>query len=112
MIYLASPYSHPDPDVRHCRFRAVCKAAAVLIGQGNHVFSPIAHSHPISQFMEGEDSWDRWRAFDFRMIEQSEALFYLTIDGWKESVGVREEMIFATSLELPVEPYEPPEAAA
>jgi hypothetical protein len=31
MIYLASPYSHPDPLVRKARFDAACRATADLI---------------------------------------------------------------------------------
>jgi len=31
MIYLASPYSSPDPAVREARFRAACKATAASI---------------------------------------------------------------------------------
>lgn len=30
MIYLASPYSHPDPEVRAARFAAACRGAAGL----------------------------------------------------------------------------------
>ena len=49
MIYLASPYTHHDPEVRLERYRAVCRAAAGLIRQGRVVFSPIAHSHAITE---------------------------------------------------------------
>jgi hypothetical protein len=31
MIYLASPYSHPDPLVREQRFRDACRATASLL---------------------------------------------------------------------------------
>ncbi|GIW55540.1 MAG: hypothetical protein KatS3mg082_1944 [Nitrospiraceae bacterium] len=34
MIYLASPYSHPDPAVREERFHAACRAAAALLLAG------------------------------------------------------------------------------
>ncbi len=35
MIYLASPDSHPDPDVREQRFQAACAAAAALMRAGH-----------------------------------------------------------------------------
>ncbi len=35
MIYLASPYSHPDPAVREQRFRAAGDTAAALIRAGH-----------------------------------------------------------------------------
>ena len=47
IIYLAAPYSHPDPGVRERRFRAINRAAAALIAEGRIVFSPISMSHPI-----------------------------------------------------------------
>jgi hypothetical protein len=44
MIYLASPYSHPDRAVREERFRGACRATAALLRSGHAVFSPIAHA--------------------------------------------------------------------
>jgi hypothetical protein len=50
MIYLASPYSHPDPAVREARFREACRAAAKLMRLGQPAFSPIVHGHPIAVY--------------------------------------------------------------
>jgi len=50
LIYLASPFSHPDPAVREQRFEAACRAAADLIRQGKSIFSPIAHSYGICRY--------------------------------------------------------------
>jgi hypothetical protein len=47
VIYLASPYSHPNPAVREQRFQAACQAAAALLRSGQAVFAPIVHSHPL-----------------------------------------------------------------
>jgi hypothetical protein len=41
VIYLVSPYSHPDPLVREERFQAACEATADLIRSGAIVYSPI-----------------------------------------------------------------------
>jgi hypothetical protein len=38
MIYLATPYSHPDSRIRAARFEAVNRYAAELMGEGAHVF--------------------------------------------------------------------------
>lgn len=45
-VYLATPYSHPDPKVREARFQAVNAVAAQLMRDGHHVYSPISHAHP------------------------------------------------------------------
>ena len=75
LIYLASPYSHPDPAVRKQRFEDVCRCAAKLILQGQVVFCPIAHSHPIELLMEdarfSEDiGWDFWSKQDIPFMER------------------------------------------
>ena len=43
LIYLAAPYSHPDPWVRQDRAGRITEAAARLIADGWAVFSPISH---------------------------------------------------------------------
>jgi hypothetical protein len=47
MIYVISPYSHPDLAVRQRRFDAACRAAAALARDGHLVISPIVHGHPL-----------------------------------------------------------------
>jgi hypothetical protein len=67
MIYLASPYSHPDAFVRERRFQAACEAAARLMQDGHHVFSPIAHSLTIAVHGVPTD-WTYWKTFDSHML--------------------------------------------
>jgi hypothetical protein len=69
MIYLASPYSHPDAEVRERRFDAACRAAAALICQGKTIFSPIAHSHAICRYGVPLD-WRFWQRHDRRYLGQ------------------------------------------
>jgi hypothetical protein len=47
--YLACPYSHQDSWRRIARFRAANKAAAELLLAGVNVYSPISHSHPLTE---------------------------------------------------------------
>lgn len=106
-IYLASPYSHPSPCVRINRWNAVCRAAGELMNAGTIVFSPIAHSHPISVQCDLPLGWDFWSAFDRAYIEWCDALMVLQLPGWKESVGVRAEIEIARDVGKPVEFMEP-----
>ena len=91
MIYLASPYSHPDAAVRHARFLAVCETAATMMRAGLLVFSPIAHSHPIAEFGLPK-GWDFWEEYDMAFIEMCYECAVLCIDGWEESKGVQAEV--------------------
>lgn len=101
MTYLASAYSHPDAAVRTTRYRAACWAAATMMRAGLLVFSPIAHSHPLTEYgLPG--GWEFWRAFDERMINSCDEVRVLMLDGWQESRGISEEVKIAHRLGKPV----------
>jgi nucleoside 2-deoxyribosyltransferase len=100
MIYLACPYSHPDPAVRQERFRHACRAAAEMIRAGKVVFSPVTHSHPLVEHGLPTD-WAFWERFDRFYLERCDEVV-LTLDGWEVSVGVRSEVAIAQGLGKPV----------
>jgi hypothetical protein len=106
MIYLASPYSHPDPAVRQKRFEAACRAAAALLRAGIAVFSPIAHSHPIAQFGV-PTTWDFWQRVDRQYLRHCRALLVLRLSGWETSVGVQAEIELARLWGIPVIEVDP-----
>jgi nucleoside 2-deoxyribosyltransferase len=101
MIYLASPYSHKDPEIREQRFQSVCKHAARLMRQGHTVLSPIAHSHPIAQYDLPKD-WNFWKNQDEEMMKACDVVYVLMIDGWQESIGVTAEIQWAKENNIPV----------
>jgi hypothetical protein len=106
VIYLASPYSHPDPLFREARFQAACHATAQLIRAGHSVFSPIVHGHPLARFGLPTD-WAFWQRFDEEHVKRCDALLVLQIEGWRESEGVQAEIALATSLGMQVGHLEP-----
>lgn len=91
MIYLASPYSHADENIRRERFDAACKVAAHLMEAGHVVFSPIAHSHPIEQHMGEIHDTAWWMRQDLAFMEGCERMVILALPGWEMSKGVRME---------------------
>jgi len=97
MIYLASPYSHPDPLVREARFDAACRATADLVHAGQVVFSPIVHGHPLVRFGLPTD-WAFWQRFDEEHLRRCDEVVVLQVDGWRESDGVRAEIELAAAL--------------
>ena len=110
LVYLATPYSHPNPDVREERFRAVNKAAADLMRSGLHIYSPISHTHPIAMAGDLPLGWDYWQAYDRAILSACCKLIVLKLDGWKDSKGVAGEIAIAHELGLDVE-YHSPNAA-
>lgn len=101
MIYLASPYSHPNPAVREQRFRAVCRAAVAMIKMGHAVFSPIAHSHALVEHGLPID-WSFWEQHDRHHLTHCDEVVVLMLDGWEASVGVRGEVRIAKEMNKPV----------
>lgn len=103
-VYLASPYSHPEAFVREQRFHDACKKAAQYLSKGVAVFSPIAHSHPIADYMAEADrmSFNLWMKADLPLLKNADELHILCIDGWRSSRGVTREVQFAEQLGIPV----------
>ena len=95
MIYLASPYSHDDSNVRHHRYLDAKRATEILLNAGYFVYSPIVHS----RFLEVESYGSReWIAHGREMIGICASVFVLMIDGWKRSIGVQTEIKHAIKL--------------
>ena len=92
LIYLASPYSSPDPDVRERRFHAACDATVYLIKNGFCVFSPIVHSHPLAWSGLPWGDHDLWRDQDAPFLAACQRMIVLMLPGWQESEGVQDEI--------------------
>ena len=103
LIYLAVPYSHDDPQVRHERFRAANRAAGQLMQQGHKVFSPISHTHPIAIECDLPKGWDYWESFDRAYMNHCYKIVVLCVEGWENSKGIRAELQIAYELGLEVE---------
>ena len=111
MIYLASPYSHPDPLVRHARFEAACQAAAGLIRAGRPVFAPIIQGHELVRYGVPSD-WSFWSPLARDYIARCDDVVVLQLEGWRESQGVQAEMALASALGKRVDYLEPAEEAS
>ena len=101
MIYLASPYSHAQREVRERRFEMACRATAQLIHSGQPAFSPIVHSHPLVRFGLPTD-WEFWQRCDRALMSCCREIVVLQHDGWRESRGVQAEIDLAIDMDLPV----------
>jgi hypothetical protein len=103
LVYLATPYSHPDPAVREARFRAANRYAADLVRQGVHVLSPVSHAHHVAKDGGLSAGWDVWGPQSYALLAACARVVVLCQDGWQESVGVAAELRWAAELGLPVE---------
>ena len=102
MIYLASPYSSPDPLIVRTRFLLAEQVTAILMSQGHYVYSPIVHCHEIAVKYAIPTDFAYWSGYNIDMIRRCDALYILTISGWEESKGVTGELAFAQSAGLEI----------
>jgi hypothetical protein len=113
MIYLASPYTIVGGEAltpkalknrRTRRFKAVCKKAAKLMLEGEAVFCPIAHSHPIEVHgMDEIKNGDFWLAQDFAVLAHCDRVLVYRMPGWEKSEGIKREIAFAAERNIPVD---------
>jgi len=112
IIYLGLPYTF-NP---YLSFEIANRVAAKLMQKGYVVFSPISHSHPISDHMADEMriSQQFWMHQDLPILGKCDEfhLIYIGKNGQKlinESKGCQAEIKKATELGLPIKihHYEP-----
>ena len=108
LVYLACPYTHPEPHIQAKRFHIASRAALWFMQKGWIVFSPLSHTIPIEEQSDGPLGWEAfWQKQDFAMLKRCDRLFVLKIEGWKESVGVRDEIKWAEQLSMPISYIDP-----
>lgn len=101
-IYLAAPYSHPDPEIRERRTLLADHVAAKIMQRGYVVFSPLSHSHRIAHHLGNHLSQDFWLAQDLEMLKPCDEMWILTLPGHKESEGIQIEAAWARHWRKPV----------
>ena len=102
LLYLASPYSHPDPATQYYRYRRVCRATAKLIKAGVPVFSPLCNSVPAVELGGLETDHNGFLAIDLPILHRCDEVLVLALDGWTTSLGVRRELFEALTLRKPI----------
>ena len=95
MIYLASPYTHKDPQVQQQRYELAMEAVAEFLRQGEFVYSPIVHCHEMAKRHSLPTDYQFWWNYNVDFMDSAQSIYVLCIDGWKESAGVRKEIEFA-----------------
>jgi len=102
LIYVASPYNHPDDDYRYLNYLRVSKYVAKLIAEGNVAISPIAYGHPLLSLQEMPHDFDFWSNFCLTILKKCDEMHILVLDGWDRSRGVLTEMEFAEKNFIPI----------
>jgi hypothetical protein len=106
LIYLSSPYSHEDIQVKHLRYRAALLTVAHYLHEGRYLYSPILHNHPVACYRDLATAQE-WLEYDYVIMDRCDRVWVLEIEGWNLSSGVRAEMYRAESLRKPVSFIDP-----
>lgn len=102
MIYLASPYSHHDPEIVQQRFDLVTQYTAKCLKAGYIIYSPIVHCHHLAQVTNLPTSFEFWSRYNLGVLSQCRALWILELEGWQISIGVSVERKFAEQSGIPI----------
>jgi hypothetical protein len=106
IVYLACPYTHSDKKVEEERFQQISKIAADLNKKGIIAFSPITYGHTLLGYAEIPSNWAFWQTFCLSFLEHSKELRVYKMEGWKESMGVQEEIEFAKRKGIKIKHFE------
>lgn len=98
VMYLASPYTHPNKEIMHLRYLATRETTAELLRDGKPVYSPIVHCHSMTVAHGLSPDIEFWEDYDFAMIAALPIFAVLELPGWSSSKGIKAEIAFADSL--------------
>ena len=103
-VYLAIPYT----GIEESSFKQVNEATALILNSGKwvNVFSPISHSHHISEKYDLPGNWEFWEAIDYQFIDWADEVWILIPSEGSElvnnSTGVQAEKRYALRKNIPV----------
>lgn len=106
--FLGSPYTHPDSVVAEERYIAVSRVAGKLMMAGFQFFCPISHGHPMSVY-GGVPKFDHdlWRTFNRPWWDICDELWIVTLRGWEQSEGLKDEYQYFYDQGKPVYKLDP-----
>lgn len=99
MIYLASPYSHIDPEVRQWRYETVRDFVAHHMQNAPMpIYSPIVYGHYMAKEKGMPFHKDFWHRHNTSMLRRCEIFWGMKLPGWDESAGCKIELNMAENL--------------
>lgn len=105
LIYVAAPYTHPEPHMMAYRFEFCRRWLAETFAQtelGNIRYSPIVHWHSVAGVYNLGVTAETYEQHNKTMLSVMDRLEVLNIPGWNTSVGVDMEMKWAQEFGIPI----------
>ena len=107
-IYVAAPYSHPDPAIEDDRVKQITSFMAKMVKCEDFLpirylpLSPVVHCHEIARVSGLDGSWETWQPYCFKLLDLCQIMVVLKLPGWIESKGVQAECEEAARRMMPV----------
>lgn len=113
MKYICSLYSldaktnsFKDTVTRQHRYEYAMKRTAMMLKNKENVYSPIVHCHEMSVKYQLPKDYSFWKSQDRHMIDKCDEVVVLKMNGvsggWRESVGITDEINYAIKLGKPI----------
>jgi hypothetical protein len=101
LVYLASPYSHPDKAVIKQRMEVLLKIDAMLSNDGMHVISPL-YKHYTAEQESLPTDWEYWQKYCLLLLSKCDKMVVICYPG-VASIGVAGELEYCKEHGIPVE---------
>lgn len=101
-VYIASPYSHPEPLIREERYLRTSYYLMQCLRKGKWAYSPIVHCHELAKIWSMGKDAKTWKLYNFAMLSGAHTLEILRLDGWQHSSGIKDEYAEAERLNIPI----------
>lgn len=108
-FYISNPYNGTE-EQKSIRAKIAAEVCGKLLKLGVHAWSPIVHNHAMMNDFNNftlEERRELILPFDFTLLLASTGMIVLTIDGWKESYGVAEEIRLCNEKSIPIKYLDP-----
>lgn len=103
MIYVATPYSHPELYTRVERYRSALAVVAELAKHRLNCYSPIVHWHHVNlEHKLDFGHHELWKWSDIPMMDLSVCGLFVKIQGWQTSKGMKHEETYMREKRKPV----------
>lgn len=100
-IYLATPYSDPDPAVREQRYQDAMAACRPFAHFKVAVYAPIVHWHPFAVTYNFKGDHETWWAQDQAFLDDCREAWFLQQEGSYGSAGMKNELEYCKAHRIP-----------
>lgn len=104
LYYLATPFKGTPQEEAH-RLDMSLTITQKFLKQGVYLFSPIVYTNPLIKtggFLSTEDQRSIIMPYLLAFLNASKGMVLITLDGWKKSWGVNQELLFCQEHKIPV----------